>query len=418
MNQPTLLVCTVGGTAQPVAAAIKGCKPDRVIFVASPETAPQAERQILPLLRREGLALSPGQYEVAEVPDAEDFAGCVERIRELSPQAEGWVRRGPDYRVVVDLTGGTKCMSAALALVARRWPCLFSYVGGTERTKDGLGIVVNGRERVLHIQNPWDSLGYQAEEEAIVLFNRGDYQAAIHVLDEGRRAVERPDLKRELNCLKLLAEAYLACDLFEHTTADQRLADVQKSANDLRHPLPAAAEAVLRTIAKHREFLGLFLDSKLGKHVLLDLCANARRCADRGRYDDAVARLYRALEALAQLRLTERYHLPDTGEVPLEEVPEPLRSQWASRARDGFLYLGLQEDYRLLNALGDDLGRRFYDLGLDGRKSPLSARNQSILAHGFTPVGPNVFRPLWDKTLTLAGIAEDELPVFPRIGEG
>lgn len=45
----------------------------------------------------------------------------------------------------------------------------------------------------------------------------------------------------------------------------------------------------------------------------------------------------------------------------------------------------------------------------------MSARNQSILAHGFAPVGKGVFTKLWDKILALAEIEEGELPSFPRL---
>ena len=54
-----------------------------------------------------------------------------------------------------------------------------------------------------------------------------------------------------------------------------------------------------------------------------------------------------------------------------------------------------QDDYALLQAHGDDSGRLFHEIGLDNReKSPLTARNQSILAHGFDPVSDKVYQSL------------------------
>lgn len=49
--------------------------------------------------------------------------------------------------------------------------------------------------------------------------------------------------------------------------------------------------------------------------------------------------------------------------------------------------------------------------------TPLAARNQSILAHGFQPVGHNVFDQLWSAAATLGGFTEAELPTFPRLAE-
>lgn len=46
-------------------------------------------------------------------------------------------------------------------------------------------------------------------------------------------------------------------------------------------------------------------------------------------------------------------------------------SRWPGQARDGELRLGLQDDYLLLNALGDELGQRFFDLGLAEKGSPV-----------------------------------------------
>ncbi|MDF1527403.1 MAG: hypothetical protein P1S59_14320, partial [bacterium] len=51
--------------------------------------------------------------------------------------------------------------------------------------------------------------------------------------------------------------------------------------------------------------------------------------------------------------------------------------------------------YRLLRELGDEVGEQFAEAGLaNERSSPLAARNGSILAHGFQPVGANVYREL------------------------
>ena len=84
MNEYRLLICTVGGTPEAIAAAIKGSAPERVIFVVSPETQSDIETKVLPLLQQEGIVLNKGQYECFQVPDAQDFISCVERLRGLS----------------------------------------------------------------------------------------------------------------------------------------------------------------------------------------------------------------------------------------------------------------------------------------------------------------------------------------------
>src|SRR5690606_13536121 len=142
-----------------------------------------------------------------------------------------WVERGSGFRVVVDFTGGTKCMSAAIALQASRWPCLFSYVGGSERTKDGVGIVVSGSEKVVHQANPWDALGHQAVEEFIILFDQRAFVAAANVAAAAKTQVSRADRKRELNVLEQLAKAFDAWDRFEHHVSRATFENVEKAAN-------------------------------------------------------------------------------------------------------------------------------------------------------------------------------------------
>lgn len=413
-NEAVLLVCTVGGTPDAIVASILRWRPQRVLFIASPETAAQVEGAILPSLAQNGVTLGPGQYETVQVPDAQDFERCVETLRPLGADVAQWAARGPSYTVVADFTGGTKCMSAALALVAHQWPCRFSYVGGTQRTKGGVGVVVSGKEQIVVSQNPWDVLGYQAAEEAALLFDQGNYKAAFDALQKALPKVSRPQMKQELHALTYLVQAYLQWDLFDHKGALASLKEAQRRMNDLCHLFPEAEAALRRTAHDHAKWLEHLREKRPSRQVVIDLLASARRCKDRGRYDDAVARLYRAVEATAQWRLAQRHGIPDTGKVPMDKLPEPLKGEWASRAKEGYVELALRHDYRLLAALGDDLGQKFHSM-LDEHKLPLDARNKSILAHGFEPVGKEVCEPLWRGALDLAEVAEAELPLFPRL---
>jgi len=129
VTEKTLLIATVGGAPQPIVASIKRWKPERILFVVSPETKPEVEGKIAALLAGEDYRISPGIWDALCVPSAQDFAECVKKMGELSNEVKKWLNRGEDFQVVVDFTGGTKCMTAALSLQAHRWPCIFSYVG-------------------------------------------------------------------------------------------------------------------------------------------------------------------------------------------------------------------------------------------------------------------------------------------------
>ncbi len=418
-NKYTLLVCTVGGSPEPIVATLKRWNPKRIRFVPTRETREQIDSRVLPLAASEGLAVDPGRYDLLELPDGQDFTACVDTLRQLTPVVKEWLGRGEHYQVVVDFTGGTKCMSAALALQAHRWRCVFSYVGGSERTKEGVGVVISGKEQVLHAHNPWDALGFQAFEEFVALFDQQAFAAAATLAERAMRNVTEPSRKRELNALKLLAEAYDAWDRFDQKGARTKLQELAKYDNDLRAVFGQGKAEQLRALTHaHLDYLRKLVKgvSPSMQHVT-DLLANAHRRKTEGRMDDAVARLYRAIEALAQVRLADGYQISNTKQVPIERVPEPLRGQWAARADEGMIFLGLQDAYALLDSIGDELGATFRQLQLhDPQRSPLTARNQSILAHGFERVSENVFQKLWAAALQLASAQESDILSFPRIG--
>ncbi len=372
------------------------------------------------MVRAEGMDLDAGRYDLFELPDGQDLASCLDHLRLLTPVVSEWAARGESFQVVVDFTGGTKCMSAAIGIQASRWPCFFSYVGGNERTKDGVGVVVSGAEKIVHQANPWDALGHQAVEDYVVLFDQHAFLAAANVAAVTMKRVSRADRKRELASLEQLAKALDAWDRFDHTTSKNLLNSVSKSANDLRSVLGATrGDRVLNGIDRLVEHLGQLEQAPppSGHHVL-DLLANAKRRKDEGRFDDAVARLYRAIEAIAQVALKNGHGVESTEKVPLEKVPESPRTTWAARASEGVVALGLQDDYALLAALGDPVGKKFQDAGLSGTKSPLVARNRSVLAHGFERVSDAVFEKLWPSALSLAGVDASSLPSFPVLAEG
>jgi CRISPR-associated protein (TIGR02710 family) len=383
-----------------------------VLFVHSTDTKASVEA-----VTREPELLRPGAWDNVELHDAQDFGDCVRRMRRLDEQVGAWGQKGPEYDVIVDLTGGTKCMSAALSLVSRRWPCAFSYVGGTERTKGGTGIVVSGKEQTLVTQNPWNALGYQAIEDACLLFDQHAFIPAATLLDEARKAADDDAVKRTLSTFHQLCEGYGHWDRFQHKNAAQRVANVLKNVADLEAVLGSnRSEVVSRNIKQNYGVLQDLVAQPRSRAMVADLVANAGRRKHEGRYDDAVARLYRAIESIAQLALAERHEIPSSDVVALECIPESLRARWAPRAECGELLLGLQDAYILLDELGDQTGRVFKELGLhDPERSPLMARNQSILAHGFQPVGSIVFDQLWSAAKTLGGFVEGDLPVFPRL---
>ncbi len=122
---------------------------------------------------------------------------------------------------------------------------------------------------------------------------------------------------------------------------------------------------------------------KLSKILLL----NAERRAKQERYDDAVGRLYRALELLAQIRLLVTYDIK-TGDVDIEKLPEPLRNEYEKmRSPDkGKIQLALKKSYELLAEFPNDPIGRLYQENANRIINALETRNNSLFAHGFQPI--------------------------------
>lgn len=400
----TLLICSVGGTPEPLVQTLRHWRPTAVRFVVSAQTRAQVDAVLGSYAEQADAPISPGCYDFVAVDDPEDFGKIVASLRPLAAEVGPWLARGGNYRVAVDFTGGTKCMSAALALVARRWPCQFSYVGGARRSKDGVGVVESGFECVVLSANPWDVLGYQAVEDAVTVFNHGGYAAAAALLDGAVKNAEKPEVKRELSTLKAVIDAHADWDRFDHKEAARRFADALKNRNDLAAIFLHDGSSLIARLERHRDRVEELAGQKEPTAAWVeDLLRNAERRAAEHRFDDAVARLYRAFEALAQVRLREQHGISDTKAVPLSSLPDRLQKEWSGRARDGQLFLGLRDAYHLLRGLGDELGAHFTEAGLDhDERSPLVARNQSILAHGFQPASQAVYTQLHDGLCRLA----------------
>ena len=418
-SSSTMLILTVGGSPPPVAASVLHWRPARVLFLPSRDSRSKIEQEILPLLQRESFDLDPGRYDVEILDDEQDLTRCLEQIRHLTPRVQEWVARGDEFEVVVDITAGTKAMSSALALQAHEWVCRYSYVGGTERDKGGVGVVVSGKEQIVHTQNPWKVMGFRALDRAITLFDHGDFAAATQLIKDELRLIQDTARKCELSAISKIAEAHLHWDRFQHGKALGILSILGKDENHLIAAL--GQKDAKRLLDGLKDEIRILQEIELRKKVpclpmVKDLIGNAARRSREGRFDDAVARLYRAIEAIAQMGLLEDHGISGTDGVPLERVPEPFRTELTPRARDRCVKIGLQDAYRLLRELGDERGNRFEELGLAHlKKSPLLARNNSILAHGFEPVSEKVLESLHASAMSLAGLDETQIVKFPKI---
>ena len=161
-----------------------------------------------------------------------------------------------------------------------------------------------------------------------------------------------------------LCQAFHAWDLFNHEAALEMLRIVGGE---------SVSKYILALVAITKE--------NGGYEQVQDLILNAERRAVQERYDDAVARLYRAVEMVAQVRLQSEWGI-DVSNVQLYLIPHELQEKYKElQNTDGRIQLALRKSYELLVDLDDPVGTVWQD-NVNRVLSALNKRNASILAHG------------------------------------
>ncbi len=421
------LLASVGSTPQPIVLSIETNRPDYAIFFTSKSTRSVVMEHILPALTHR-----LRDYDILVTPDENDLLASFKALLHgLPPRLEQW---GIGFDALEgNYTGGTKTMSAALVLALLRRGSSYAYVGGTERDKDGLGAVKDGHELMIALADPWDLLAIDALRDAAMLFNNHHFQplAALARSCAARAVGTRPFF----TALERVALGFSCWDTFHYVEAVPHLrqAEILFAAMAAINPPPqireflAALRATLPTLdvladaarrlrtPKARTVLPQ-TDGAEGLALIKDLLANALRRADDGyHYDDAVARLYSAIEKTARLQLLMVHGLDNSNLNPDRIADATVRDKILSActdARDGTIKLPLHKSFKLLQWLDDPLGTRYAELAEELRKI-LNVRNMSILAHGLEPVRKETFDTMLGIALQFLDIKREELPRFP-----
>ena len=412
MTAPKAILISIGGTPSPIIFSLNHQKPEYICFLVSEETRETIDKDILP-----NLNFKYRHYDWITTPNAEGLSECYRVLaRELPEILAKWKVDPKD--LVVDYTGGTKTMSVALTLATIEKSCSYTYIGGVERTKQGIGVVIDEKERMWYLDNPWDELAVSERREACLLFNKARYSSVAEVFAQVAEKVSEKN-KSFFKALGDLAEGYDLWDKFTHKAAKMKL---RRSKGIIEAYASGSEKETLLSLAdrlaENLRFLEKVENNEDQKGLLLcyDLLANAKRRADlEDKFDDAIARLYRAMEALAQFKL-KNYGIK-TSNVKAEQIPDNLREDYIKKytdQNDGKIKLPLYPSYILLDKLGDTLGRSFF-VHYKSLRPLLDIRNNSIQAQGFKSVREETFNKMYLTVLEFTGIKEHELPEFPEL---
>lgn len=389
---PKGMVITVGvgrGIEHAIVLSIQNVNPNFVVFIVTQQSKATLER-IEKMAEELNVRLPP--YECVEVDDENDaqkaYEAAVEAIRKLAQKGIA------PNNIAIDYTTGSKPMSAGALYAAITEGCAdIVYVTGR---RDENGRVISGTEKFLSLR-PNELLARRYLAEAVRLFNAWQFSAAKQILDEFLCPFPKNKVSQlfpQLDGLRKLCDAYHAWDAFDHITAQKAFEAVDKT-------VMRQWSSAEKQIANNKGWVNKLarnlqsqdLNERLCKELLVDLWANALRRIEEKRFVDAVARLYRLCELIAQFRLWRCYGI-DTSDVDMSKVPKSVRKKLERyRNERGKVQIPLQASYQLLAALGDEIGKAWDKPEL---KHAISARNCSIAAHGLEPVSSEVAEKLKD----------------------
>ena len=193
---------------------------------------------------------------------------------------------------------------------------------------------------------------------------------------QSRNALEKmerprlPDLQQQMIRAINLSKAFDAWDRFDHDMAYQLISSFRQD--------------IGRTNPEYLRSLDLLRSDKPASEParIYDLWLNALRRSHQGRYDDAVARVYRVIEWIAQWLLHKEFSV-ETSDLPSEFIPEGIiiHPDHHGKLRAPLSLAWKLVEHKSQGALGDYVRQNSMAL-----MTPLEIRNKSILAHNFRPV--------------------------------
>jgi CRISPR-associated protein (TIGR02710 family) len=312
------LILTVGtGTrpdtdiVRPLVKTVRQSRPDFLAFVVSSVSKRYAEE-----IARQ-LALEESQFRIHELSSAEDIQSVFQEMNALIREVR---KNGFDCQdMEVDFTSGTKAMTGGAVISAIFQSCgSLKYITGDRKN----GVVMDGTEKFLAITpESIFALRELSMVERFMLELR--FEAALKIAESIKPFLLDSYQRSLLDSLRNIALAYQSWEAFDHkkfcgyyNKADFPQPEVQSFKVDAG--IPQRLVNISRTQEKAR----------IDEDLLADIFNNARRRFDEGKYDDALSRLYRMTEMIAQWELSRPPIEVQTSEVDPEKIPTSKRSHY------------------------------------------------------------------------------------------
>ena len=449
-----ILILTVGGSPEPLIYSINEFKPDAILFLHTPETFNECGK----IINETGFNESKVEY--AEIKDAESLDDSFAVAKSAFVKFNDYNK----YDVIVDFTGGTKPMvsGVVLAMIEGNYSNFrFSYVGSKDsesRNKNGVGVVKDGSEITKMQINPYKKYAITEFKRGKNFFNTYQFEASAENFNCAKNRLESDIGEYNLATLyldivnfyqkwdkfndKMTKKVYLITplkEIIQRIESDEYLYSILEGTEFLKQLNYNLKFLSLKLngidIGEERDKEKALLKNRI-QYYLPDLLNNAYRRIEEAKYDDAVARLYRINELIAQIKLCD-YDLIEENRletqkiffIDIEKTKEKAenRSNYWEITRfinfnasnedleKGVFKLANDRSYELLELFGFVKDYHFEKLNME-----LKVRNSSILAHGLNPIEKEKAELLFRKTVTASKVyfpnleKQMELAKFPK----
>ena len=383
--------------AKGIYSSIHKIYPDYIVFFAS-EISKNVIEHVKELFEADDDEFIEGQdYEIILLEQVDNFNSCFEAFEQKIWQLD--VFSEEKYEIIMDYTSGTRTMSAAMACCGMFYSKDLITVSGDNKN----GIVTPGTESIQY-QNLYKVYDKFALMRIRNYFNANRFYTASEILEN----IVDENINKE-NLLNLV-KAYYAWDNMDFIVAYDYLTKVNLDGfelSEIKDDLKVNLKALGAIVRSPHENLK-------NCYILASLINNSIRRAEEYKYDDAIARLYRAFELIAQIRLST-YRLISSDldiDVLLEKnVNQEFIDSLEKTRVDGKIKIGLIKDFEVLAELGDDLGLYFAE-NRNKINNLTIKRNNSILAHGLESLDKEDFDQFEELVENLARKLDKDMDKF------
>lgn len=348
-------------------------------------------------------------------------------------------------KLYIDFTGGTKAMSAAASMAGAVIDIQLVYVGTNDYLVD-FRKPRPGSETLYYISNPYEVFGDFEIEKALHLFAQYNYAGAREKLAVLKEKVPDPVIRQQLDFLYYLAGMYEYWDSLDFSKAfhsaeylikmlerDRKLnphyilmdyLPILKEQKHLLFPLSNIREQI-----KIKGIMKVFRELESIVPLMFTMMQNSFIREKQEKYDSATLLLYRLLEMIEQRRLA-LYDI-DVSRANFLEIKYPMGRfvglegktkeqclEWYTREisamkqkifgkpsgkympeqislLDGYIHLAVLQD-EIMTEEGKDSVNMLKRL-----RSAVYLRNNSIFAHGLSPVSITDFQKFKEYVLQL-----------------